>query len=403
MQLKQGDGIVHSPNGRPHTSTEDVSLSDGFDENKRSEGIETPNSVSLIEVPEFYCPIPSAISPYAQQSDDEVVRWMSKFEIYESESQRDYFARSHFPAFPGYSLPNARPDLLSLPGKEVLWLQSFDDVHSDEPSVPIPLKEYIVLLGTLARILEDPGCRLLQENRWASALRDLRLAVGRYATPVQLDRWVQANVDYFDGLLWEAVNRDNNRVPSLIDYVAMWLKQSGVYPCIVFTDIVCAYELGPADWSNPRVRALREMVAAIVGWDNDLTSYNKEIHRAHSRRYPVIQNLVAVIANESGCSIKEAVDVARMMRDRAMFLFLELRDEVSAQGSETLRRYVAGLGQWIRGYLDYSGRSARYRDFLNLSDAAVGNQGFCEWILTDTVHSPKHNLPDISSVFSWWR
>lgn len=403
MRSKPEDGLVQPSIRRSHTSTVNVSHSDGFDERDRHEETVPHGVVSLIEVPEFYCPISSAISPYTQEADDEVVRWMSKFAIYESEAQRDYFARSHFPAFPGYSLPDARGHLLPLPGKEVMWLQSFDDVHSDEPSVPVPLKEYIVLLGTLARILEDPGCRLLPENRWASALRDLRLEIGRHATLVQVDRWVQANVDYFDGLLWEAVNRSSNQEPSLNDYVAMWLKQSGVYPCIVFTDIVCGYEVAPADWSNPRVRALREMVAAIIGWDNDLTSYNKEVHRAHSRGYPVIQNLVAVIANESGLSIKEAAEVARMMRDRAMFLFLELRNEVSAQGSETLRRYLDGLGQWIRGYLDYSGRSPRYRDFLNPSDAAVGNREFREWTLTGAVCSPRHNLPDLSSVFSWWR
>jgi hypothetical protein len=285
----------------------------------------------------------------------------------------------------------------------VLWLQSFDDVHSDERTVQIPLDEYILLLGDLTRVMEDPQCTLLANNRWANALRDLRLDVARYGTHVQVDRWVQANAEYFNGLLWEAVNRSRDQVPNLAEYVAMWLKQSGVYPCIVFTDIVCGYELHSHDWSHPGVRALREMVAAIIGWDNDLTSYNKEVHRTHSRGFPVIQNLVSVIANETSCSAPQAVAIAHSMRDRAMHLFLKLRDELAMNGSKDLVRYMDGLGQWIRGYLDYSGRSPRYRDFLNRDDASANRSPLRGWVLTNTLPAPTSNLPDVSSVLSWWR
>ncbi|MFD4600975.1 cytochrome P450 [Streptomyces sp. NPDC058464] len=137
---------------------------------------------------------------------------------------------------------------------------------------------------------------MLPDNPWAQALRDLRLDVGERATDVQTERWVQANVEYFDGLLWEAANRAEGRIPSLDDYVAMWLKQSGVYPCVVFTDIACGYEVPAADWAGRRARTLREMTAVLIGWDNDLTSYDKEVARAAERNFPVVQNLVSVLA-----------------------------------------------------------------------------------------------------------
>ena len=34
---------------------------------------------------------------------------------------------------------------------------------------------------------------------------------------------------------------------------------------------------------------LREMVSALIGWDNDLTSYDTEVHRVAERDYPAMQ------------------------------------------------------------------------------------------------------------------
>jgi Terpene synthase family 2, C-terminal metal binding len=357
----------------------------------------------MISMPEFYCPVLPAESPHAREAERQVVEWLDKFEIYQSPVQRDYFARCRFPEFPARSLPQAEPDLLVLPGKEVMWLQSFDDVHSDEKPGGTPLDEYIVMLARLTRIIEDPHAPLLTGNPWANALRDLRLELAEKATAVQVDRWVQATIEYFDGLLWEAVNRTRNAPPSVDDYVAMWLKQSGVYPCIVFTDIVCGYEVPAADWARPSVRTLREMVAAIIGWDNDLTSFDKEVHRSVERGFPPVQNLVSVIAAQYGCTIDQAAAIAGAMRNRAMIRFIRMSDEVTAQADKPLACYVRGLGQWIRGYLDYSGRSARYTDPANPDDAAIASRLAAGWKITDRPPDEERpGLPVLPSIDSWW-
>jgi hypothetical protein len=356
----------------------------------------------VIRVPDFYCPIPAKVSAHSDDAERVVVDWLTDFSLAESEAQRLYFARSRFPNFPGRALPSARPDLLPLAGKEVMWLQSFDDVHSDEPTGGTSVDDFVVLLAKLTRVIEDPDAPLLRDNPWARALRDLRLSIGKAATPAQTDRWVQAHIDYFQGLLWEAVQRTRGHMPGVDDYVNMWLKQSGVLPCIVFTDIACGYEL-PADlWADPRVRRLREMVTVIIGWDNDLTSYDKEVHRAVERGLPAVENLVAVVAAERGCVVDEAVRVVGVMRDRAMRLFVRLRDDLAAENAE-LARYAHGLGQWIRAYLDYSGRSPRYTDPTNPDDAMVSARRPEGWRIT-AVEPPVDEaaLPALPSISSWW-
>src|SRR5260370_32201471 len=125
------------------------------------------------------------------------------------------------------------------------------------------------------------------------------------------------------------------------------------------------------------------MVSAIIGWDNDLTAYDKEVYRCRQRSFPVEQNLVSVLAAELNCPVGQAVTLAGAMRDRAMVRFLRLRDEVSAAGSAVLARYACGLGQWVRGYLDYSGQSPRYTDPANPDDPAVPNRPPQGWTAAD--------------------
>jgi hypothetical protein len=138
-----------------------------------------------------------------------------------------------------------------------MWLQSFDDVYCDERPGGTPLDELVVLLAKLARIMDDPGAALLMDNPWAEALRDLRLSVAEHATPAQVERWVSAMNAYFHGLLWETVQRTSGAPQEIDDYVAMWLKQSGVHPCTVFTDIVSGYEVPDREWSLPAAGAAR--------------------------------------------------------------------------------------------------------------------------------------------------
>ena len=355
-----------------------------------------------IKMPKFYCPIAMAWSPYYETANKKVVEWLYKFEIYENLTQRDYLAKAGFPNFPGKSLPEAKEHLLPMPGKEAMWLQAFDDVHCDEKHGGTSLEEHIILLGKLTRIIEEPRSQLLLDNRWARSLRDLRLEVGEHATAVQVDRWIQANIEFFNGSIWEVVNRNEELVPTINDYVMMWLKQSAIYPMIVFTDIVSGYEVPAAEWSDPKARVLREMVAIMIGWDNDLTSYEKEAHRAAVRGYPEIQNLVSVVASNLQCSVDEAVAVSGAMRDRTMAQFIQLRDELIMRGSPTLTRYANGLGQWIRGYIDYSGLSPRYTDPYNPDDRAISTPAGAGWTVIDTLESDQSNLPDLPCL-CWWK
>jgi hypothetical protein len=72
------------------------------------------------------------------------------------------------------------------------------------------------------------------------------------------------------------------------------------------------------------------------------------------------QTLVTVIASENNCSLQEALDMAIVLRDRLMSLFLQLRDQLLPDARPDLRRYLICLGHLIRGNIEWSLSVPRY-------------------------------------------
>ncbi len=325
--------------------------------------------VSRMEVPSFYCPFPYAISPEAAEVDRRTVQWMDDFGMHRGRTQRDYLATQKVGYFASLTMPHGSGEGLQIASDQLFWLFTFDDMYCDEREGEASLDELVQLLGKLARILEAPTAEMLPGNPWADGLRDLRRRLDLYATPVQTARWVEELRKYLFGLIWEAVNRSAGRIPRINDYVAMWLNVTATAPSLMFIDISSGYEVSAEEMSTPRVRALTEMANALVGWDNDIISFNKEAFRKERYGYAELQNLVSVLAHQNDCSIADALTTAVAMRDRVMSLFLRLSEEVKNEAGTELHRYVHGLGEWVRGYLEWSMITDRYGDPRNPGDA----------------------------------
>jgi hypothetical protein len=116
----------------------------------------------------------------------------------------------------------------------------------------------------------------------------------------------------------------------------------------------------------------------------------------------MVQNLVCVLQANMNLPVDEAVLLAGQMRNRVMSRFLQLSEQVAVGGSDNLVRYVHGLGQWVRGYLDYSAHSARYTDPNNPDDANVQSRAAGGWTIGERIDSDVIELPQLPSISTWW-
>jgi hypothetical protein len=154
-------------------------------------------------------------------------------------------------------------------------------------------------------------------------------------------------------------------------------------------DVADGYELPAAQLEHPAIWALNEMVCTIVGWDNDLLTYHKEVLRGGADH-----NLITVLQHAYGYPADEAVSQAVAMRDRVLCLFLRLRDHVADGADLNLRRYLAGLSSWVRGHLDWGMATARYRNPENPADLPGE--------FADAPHDDGGEPLPIPSVAWWW-
>ncbi|MFE2866456.1 hypothetical protein [Embleya sp. NPDC059259] len=183
---------------------------------------------------------------------------------------------------------------------------------------------------------------------------------------------------------------------------------AAVTPGLFFIELAGGYELDATDFADPWVRGLREMVVALVGWDNDITSYNKELYRATHYGYPSLQNLITVLAHHHTWPTERALAEATAMRDQVMEPFLRLHHQLHTHAHENLRRYPDGLTQWVRGYLDWSSHTPRYSDPHTPNDHRTTQPDFTITAPTHTKHprAPRPPRPPrpltIPTIAYWW-
>ncbi|MFJ5261121.1 hypothetical protein ACIQAC_11740 [Streptomyces sp. NPDC088387] len=348
------------------------------------------DTVPVTRIPRLYCPIPFAVHPDAEEINKAGLKWLSGFRLYNCEKQWKRYVSAKPGMLPAHVMPRApRGPALQAAANLLFWLWAFDDLECDEAGDDLSAGNLTLLLCDLARVVEAPSGRSAA-NPILATLADLRRQLEEVATPVQVARWASAMQAYFLANTGVAIQNQRHLVPDLDTYVTLRIHSGAVKPTLMLLDVADGYELPPAELERPEIWALNEMVCAIVGWDNDVLTYHKEVIRGGADH-----NLVTVLSRENNCSPAEAVAQAVEMRDRALDLFLRLREQVAADAGPDLLRYLTGLSSWIRGHLDWGMATARYRNPEN--PAHLPRSLAAE----PSVHDQRP-LP-VPSIAWWWR
>ncbi|MFD9372769.1 terpene synthase family protein [Streptomyces sp. NPDC060020] len=136
-------------------------------------------------------------------------------------------------------------------------------------------------------------------------------------------------------------------------YALMRLHSGAVDTFLPFLEHAHGIALAPAERHDPRLEALTEMAAFLIGWANGLLSYRKESTR-RGRRVDVV-----TLLRRNGADLGEAVATAVGQYDRVMCRFLELGERAAAAAPGP-GRYVAALYRFVRGAAEWELTSPRY-------------------------------------------
>jgi hypothetical protein len=307
--------------------------------------------------PVLYCPFPAAVHADADRIEEGTIAWMKRYgyirTLREEAAVRDvafglHAARVH---------PTGRTDAIQLASDLTVWLFLTDDVYVEESGASNALSITAEHVIRCIRILRNPDDLPPVPNASLLALQDISRRLRTLATHEQVDRLIGGMLEYFMAGCCEAVCFSRKSLPTAADYVPMRDSINCLRSvCFVFIEIVRGCDLpGPA-WCRPDLQAVVNKAVRIISNHHDILSGLREL--AHE----VPMNFPAVITREQRLPIADAFAHVGDLANADMRSFVEMSNRLLAEEpDQAVRQYVEGLKAWIRGNLDWSMTTGRYR------------------------------------------
>jgi hypothetical protein len=302
-------------------------------------------------VPFLYCPFTPKIHPDASAIHESSVQWAKSLGMFPTEQH----AAIAFKAKAGWLAARAFPTATTLGLQFVAdWTLLFcllDDhlEKSDEANnVELYLEE---LLNLLRAETADSSA-----DSFALGMIDLRQRLLALGPPTHLIRFTERVKELFSSIVEETRNRERAQIPDIASYVQLRATTVGLHVMFALSEILDGFSLSDRTREHPALQSLATRTSNIVGWANDLFTYEKEIHEGE------IHNLVMVLMNERGLTLEEAMAQTVTLHDNEVRSFLQELDQLASFGlaDAGVQGYVRMLKCWIRGHFDWALETGRY-------------------------------------------
>jgi avermitilol synthase len=204
------------------------------------------------------------------------------------------------------------------------------------------------------------------DDPFVAGMKDLQQRLLAMAPPIHCQKFADRLAELFAGNVTEARSRERGEIPDLDSYLRLREVTIGLQVMFSLVGVVEGFNLSDQVCQHAALQRLTTRTSNIVGWANDLFTYEKEIIQGQ------MHNLVLVLMNERRLTIAEAVKQAVALHDSEVKSFLQEVEQLPSFGPANagVRRYVEMLKCWIRGHLDWAHETGRYRPF----DVSAGRQ-----------------------------
>ncbi|WP_245718042.1 family 2 encapsulin nanocompartment cargo protein terpene cyclase [Nocardia miyunensis] len=324
-------------------------------------------------IPTLYCPPPIRDDPaLAEAVNEGILLWARSIGLYEG--RLDDLRKADFGRLIMLAHPDCDdPDRLLAAAKCAVSEWSVDDYYCEEDaddrapdgspsSAEAELGPRLEMAAAVMDPVHLPARYQVQLERALGAdpiLRAFRTSfdhLAQFATPAQVARLRTEIAGWFIALTAEAGWRAAHRMPPVWEYLANRQPHSFL-PCMAPIDAVGGYELGAAEYTDPRVRRVVTTAALAAQMVNDLYSMARE-DLSDGREF----NLPTVLAAEQHCSRHEAILQTAEVHDELMHRFEREAGILAANGSPALHRFLSGLWAWLGGNRAWHAASRRYSD-----------------------------------------
>ncbi|KAF8175946.1 terpenoid synthase [Mycena galopus ATCC 62051] len=293
------------------------------------------------------------VNPHYQEVSAASAQWVEAFGLFNPKAQTA-FDRCNFGLLAALAYPRLDKEHLRSAADFMAALYCFDE-YTDQGDEVFVRQAAEIVKGALRNPLKP---RPAGEFPIGEIFRQFLARTVSTCTPAVQERIVETQCLAMDGQLQQCLDRYNNFARNSEDYLAIRLHSSSMLPsyAIMELDINVPDEVH----SHPILENLRIWGFKLICIDNDIFSYNIERARGQA-----LHNWVTLTALERNIGIQEAVDYLGTLHDQIKASFLDAAQNLPSWGEPIdteVRRYVDGIGNWVRANYEWSFESRRYFD-----------------------------------------
>ncbi|MGH3243118.1 MAG: family 2 encapsulin nanocompartment cargo protein terpene cyclase [Spirillospora sp.] len=342
------------PPGLPSPTREGGHFSPGYAEREWGDG----------SFPPLYCPLTARIDEgLAREVNDGLVAWAGEVGIYAD--RLDQFRDTGWGRLAVLAHPETDevdPLLFAAKMNAAWW--ACDDYYADDTDLGATPTELPPRLALVMSAMDPPPAAgkytgeledAIAADPVLVALRSATEHCRRLAGPSQVARICNTTFQMYVSWTAYAAWRHLGELPPVWRYLAA-RQHDSFYTSMTLIDIVGGYQLDANLFYEPRVhRAVMQAGTASV-IVNDLHSAEREA----ADDLPDC-NVVLLIADEEGCTLREAVETAVAMHNHFVRGFEASQRELAALPSPELQRFLLGVQGWMAGGLEWHGSTDRYK------------------------------------------
>ncbi|MFJ3914066.1 terpene synthase family protein [Streptomyces vinaceus] len=301
-------------------------------------------------IPRVRVPYPHRVNPHLKQIRDESNAWVLSFGTYRNDAERRLFTDMDLPYLSAMCWSHSSADRFRLITDINSMMAVRDDEFDDEKN---SAREE--LIAAELAFLRKEGRR--QETKWTPLWRDIAERLPAHMPPPVVDRFLWRVDQYLETCLNVAVRLREGRDYPMTEYIADRRHTVGCYFVDVLAQADLDLDMSDSLATSDLVQEIEDVNNDCVWLLEDLYSCRKEL--ASGRR----DNIVSRIAEDTGCSLQEAVDRTAAMLRTALRRFDQVLSDLEDPDTEdarTVHAYAQGLRLVIPACLEYLDQSARY-------------------------------------------
>ncbi|APB00201.1 terpene synthase family protein [Nocardia seriolae] len=308
--------------------------------------------------------LPVRVSPFGARLERHTLEWADSYQLLETARQRERLAGTRLGELIARAFPFVREDRLEPLAGWFTWAFIIDDWY-DGPGGEVIDGHDRMLTQVLDALPVDGRHRVTHPG---TLFRQLAAVWTRMAGPQSVQwrlRFVDCMAAFMESFGYEAINRRAAVTPGVVSYTQLRRQSGGITPCLNLLEYAAGLEVpGIIRRSDPFQRMFNCAADAVV-WVNDVVSLRKELAIGE------VTNGVLALAAERRCGLPEAVRAAYRRVAAVIDEFHRAEAELEhlcrdwrglpESDQRAVRLFADGMKYWMRGNLDWSLHSDRYR------------------------------------------